>query len=70
MKSLGKYPRDEDKFMGEYIAVVKDKIVAHGKNIKKVFEKAKKYAKEPLMVKVPRLGWRQSMVLWSNLKGK
>jgi len=62
-KNLGIYPRDDDKFLGEYIAVVKNKIVAHGKSLKKVFEQAQKTAKEPLLVKVPTLGWRQSMVL-------
>lgn len=69
-KYFGKYPQDEDNFLGEYIAVVKDQIIAHGKNLKKVFERAKKTVKEPLLVKVPALGWRQSMVLWLSLKAK
>lgn len=69
-KYFGSYPRDEDKYLGEYIAVVRDKIIAHGKNLKKVFEQARKVAEEPLLVKVPALGWRQSMVLWLSLKAK
>jgi hypothetical protein len=51
-KNLCKYPKDEDKFAGEYIAVVKNRIVAHGKKLKVVLEKAKAFAKEPLLVKV------------------
>lgn len=39
---LGEYPADEDKFAGEYIAVVKDKIITHGKDPGKVFKIAKK----------------------------
>ena len=60
-KDLGIYPRDEDKFAGEYIAVVKNRIIAHGKQIKKVIEQAKKIAKEPLLAKVPTLGWKETI---------
>lgn len=67
---FGIYPRDEDKFAGEYIAVAKNKILAHGKKLKEVIETATKTVKEPLLVKVPTLGWKQSMVLWLNIYSK
>ena len=60
---FGVYPRDEDNFAGEYIAVAKNKILAHGRQLKKVIEAAKKIVKEPLLIKVPTPGWKHSMVL-------
>ena len=41
--------------MGEWVAICNQKIVSHGKNIKKVFEESKiKCSKErPLITKVP-----------------
>lgn len=66
-KNLGTYPKDEDKFAGEYIAVVRNRIIAHGKKIKNVMGKAGETSNEPLLVKVPALGWKQSMVLWQNI---
>jgi hypothetical protein len=71
-KFFGIYPRDEDKYAGEYIAVARNKIIAHGKQLKKVFELARKFVNEPLLIKVPNLGWKHSMVLWLSifLKGK
>lgn len=64
---IGIYPRDEDEFSGEYIAVVKGKIVAHGKQPKKVIMKAKKFGREPLLTKVPSRGWKEAMVLCLRL---
>jgi hypothetical protein len=69
-KFLGDYPRDEDKFAGEYIAVVKGKIVAHGKEPKKVITEGKKIAKEPLLTKVPSKGWKEAMILCVRLSLK
>ena len=62
-KYFGIYPRDEDKFAGEYLAVVKGKIVAHGKDPKLVIGKSREIDKEPLLVKVPTQGWKEAMVL-------
>ncbi len=69
-KTYGLYPRDEDKFAGEYIAVAKNKILAHGKRIKSVFEAAQKIVKEPLLIKVPTFGWKHSMILWLAIYSK
>ena len=62
-KFLGDYPRDEDKFAGEYIAVVRGKIVTHGSNPQKVFETAKKISRKPLFTKVPAGGWKEMRIL-------
>ncbi|MBI5400081.1 hypothetical protein HZB07_05690 [Candidatus Saganbacteria bacterium] len=69
-KYFGLYPRDEDKFAGEYLAVISNRILAHGKQLKKVIETAQKLAKEPLLIKVPTVGWKQSMILWLNISLK
>jgi len=44
-----------NKYLGEWIAICKNQIIAHGKDVKKVFQEAKeKYPKErPLITKVP-----------------
>ena len=44
-----------EKYMGEWIAICKEQIVAHGKDVKRVFREAKeKYPKErSLITKVP-----------------
>jgi len=49
---------DLSKHIGEWIAICKGKIVAKNKNIKKVYEEAKKkYPTErPLITKVPEEG--------------
>jgi len=60
---LGRYPRDEDKFEGEYIAVVKGKIVAHGNDPEKVFKKAKRISTKPLFAAVPSGGWKEMRIL-------
>ena len=66
-KIFGNYPQDEDRFAGEYIAVVEGKIVAHGKQPKEVIMKAKKISREPLLTKVPSKGWKEAMVLCLRL---
>ena len=42
--------------IGEWIAVIGEKIVAHGESFKEVYEKAKKEfpTKEPFIMKVPK----------------
>jgi len=46
-------PMEVAKYTGQYIAVVGKKIVAHGYNFEKVYEKAKKYGEDPVFDKVP-----------------
>lgn len=60
---FGVYPQDEDKFAGEYIAVVKGKIVAHGKKPENVYKKAKMFSSKPLFTVVPSGGWREMRIL-------
>lgn len=43
----------EEKYRGEYIAIVGEKIVAHGKHLKEVMQKAKRHSPNPLIYKVP-----------------
>lgn len=50
---LSKHPEEEAKYRGEYIAVVSEKIVAHGKDPKNVIEEAKRISTRPLIAKVP-----------------
>ena len=47
---------DLSKYEGKYIAIVEDKVVAFGKNAKKVFEEAKKKFpdKTPTLSKIPK----------------
>ena len=44
-----------DKFIGDWVAVCNQKIVSHGKNVKKVFKEAKeKCPKErPFLTRIP-----------------
>lgn len=46
---------DIDPFIGEWVAICDEKIVAHGKDVKKVFSEAKEKCpkKRPLLTKVP-----------------
>ena len=60
---LEKHSYDEDKFAGEYIAIVKGKIVAHGKQPKKVIMAASKIGPDPMLAKVPSKGWKEAMIL-------
>jgi len=48
------HPEEEQKYPGEYIAIVGEEVVAHGKNLKLVIEEAERITgKEPLIHKVP-----------------
>ncbi len=49
------HPEIEEKHAGEYIAIVGDRIVAHGKDFKKVLEEGQKGHREPFIHKVPPL---------------
>ncbi len=44
------------KYEGEYVAIIKDKIIAHGKDVKKVYQEAKaKFPKNIVFLcQVPR----------------
>ena len=44
-------PEVETQYAGEYIAVIGESIVAHGKDFKKVLNEAKKYGKKPFIHK-------------------
>ncbi|MFH1563989.1 MAG: DUF5678 domain-containing protein [Nitrospirota bacterium] len=50
---LSRHPEEEAKYRGEYIAIVGEKIVAHGKDPKTIIEEAKKISHRPLIAKVP-----------------
>ncbi len=47
--------KNVDNYIGEWIAICKEKIVSHGKDVKKVFHEAKeKCPKEkPLLTRIP-----------------
>ena len=42
------------QYRGEHIAIVEDKIVAHGEDFKKVAEEARKISQNPLFVEIPK----------------
>lgn len=46
------HPEIENQYAGEYIAIVGEEIVAHGKDFQKVLEEAEKYGEKPFMHKV------------------
>jgi hypothetical protein len=50
-----------DQYIGEWVAICNQKIVSHGKDVKKVFAEAKKkYPREnPLLTRVPE---KESMI--------
>jgi hypothetical protein len=50
---LATHPDEVAKFVGQYIAVVGEKIVAHGHDFEKVYQEAKKYSEDPVFDKVP-----------------
>lgn len=50
---LATHPMEVAKYAGQYIAVIGKKIVAHGHDFEKVYEKAKRYGENPLFDKVP-----------------
>lgn len=43
----------ETQYAGEYIAIIGESIVAHGKEFQKVLKEAEKYGEEPFIHKVP-----------------
>jgi hypothetical protein len=49
------HPEIESKYAGEYIAIAKDAVVAHGKDFKEVLDEAEKTNKECFIHKVPPL---------------
>jgi len=52
-KWLATHPQEVAKYAGQYIAVVGQKIVAHGYDFEAVFHKAQKFDDDPLFDKVP-----------------
>ncbi len=46
-------PEIERKYAGEYIAIIGEAVVAHGKDFKQVLQEAEKYSKGPYIHKVP-----------------
>ena len=46
------HPEIEKKYSGEYIAIIKNNIVSHGKDFNKVLASAEKHGKEPYIHKV------------------
>jgi hypothetical protein len=46
------HPDIEEKYVGEYIAIAENEVVAHGKDFKKVLEEAEKFGKEVFIHKV------------------
>lgn len=49
---LFSHPEVESKYPGEYIAIVGDSVVAHGKDFKEVLKEAEKNGREPFIYKV------------------
>ncbi|MFQ5864872.1 MAG: DUF5678 domain-containing protein [bacterium] len=47
------HPEVETQYGGEYIGIVGDSLVAHGKDLKEVLKKAEETGKEPFIYKVP-----------------
>ena len=46
-------PEIETQYAGEYIAIIGESVVAHGKDFKKILQEAEKQGKEPFIHKVP-----------------
>jgi len=44
-------PEIDNQYAGEYIAIIGESIVAHGKDFQKVLKEAEKYGKEPFIHK-------------------
>jgi len=49
---LSNHPEIEEKYVGEYVGIVENRIVAHGKNFKEVLEIAQKAGEVPFIHKV------------------
>jgi len=54
------------KYEGEYVAIIEDKIIAHGRDVKKVYQEAKdKFPKKVVFLgQVPR---KEALILWENV---
>ena len=50
---LENHQEEKRKYKGEYIAVVGERIIAHGVNLAQVIAKAKKMSEKPLIAAVP-----------------
>ncbi len=46
-------PEIETKYAGEYVAIIGESVVAHGRDLKKVLKEAEQNGKEPFIHKVP-----------------
>lgn len=46
-------PEIESKYAGEYIAIVGESLVAHGRDFQKVLKEAEKHGNGPFIHKVP-----------------
>ena len=51
---IASHPEERGKYRGEYIAIVGDRIVAHGEDPGQVWDEATKFAAEPLLSYVPK----------------
>ena len=51
---LLKHPEEKAKHKGEYVAIVGERIVAHGKDALRVLKQAKRSSGDPLLIKVPQ----------------
>ncbi len=47
------HPEIEKQYAGEYVAILNESVVAHGKDFKAVLEEAEQHGKDPLIHKVP-----------------
>ena len=48
------HPEITKKYRGEYVAIIGEKIVAHGRRLAEVLKQAEKIEKKPLISKVPQ----------------
>src|SRR5438045_2121798 len=60
------HPELEEEYSGEYIAIVNQVVVAHGKDFASVLEEARKHGDEPLFHKVPAADKEQ--IVWSSFR--
>lgn len=47
------HPESENQYAGEYIAIVGEQIVAHGKDFAAVLQEAEQHGQSPFIHKVP-----------------
>ncbi|MBM4047746.1 MAG: hypothetical protein FJ279_21790 [Planctomycetes bacterium] len=55
LKWLAAHPEVQEQYLGEYIAIAGEKLVAHGKDFKKVFDQVQKSGLEAIIHKARRL---------------